>query len=217
MNIVGVDLSGPSNIVDTCLVYFEDQGDRLFYLGALSGADDQQIYNLVSNLASETSVVIGLDAPLSYNITGGDRPADAELRQEIIKAGLHPGSIMPPTMTRMVYLTLRGIALARCLESLSQQPVYLVEVHPGAALALHGAPIEVVTRFKRDLEARIRLLDWLEDQHLESITDRTAPTDHYVAACAAALAAWKWNRGSLLGECRRNRLFIPTISRVDTP
>lgn len=196
MKIVGIDLSGPSNIQETSLVYFADNGDRLSFLDNLSGVDDRQIFDLVSLLAAEDGLVVGLDAPLSYNIGGGDRVADSDLRQTIVKAGLRSGSVMPPTMTRMVYLTLRGIAIARSLESLSgDHSVQLVEVHPGAAMALRGAPVEAVRTFKHDAAAREQLLTWLAGQNLENLTALIDYTDHDVAACAAAFAAWKWRRG----------------------
>jgi uncharacterized protein len=45
------------------------------------------------------------------------------------------GSIMPPTLNRMVYLTLRGIKLSREIEKLNAAySISLVEVHPGAVI-----------------------------------------------------------------------------------
>ena len=192
MKVVGIDLSGPSNTQDTSLAYFEEQADRLAYLGSLSGADDRQIFELVSRLVAADEVVVGLDAPLSYNIGGGDRLADSGLRQAIMEVGLRPGSVMSPTMTRMVYLTLRGFAIARSLESL---PVRLVEVHPGATLALRGAPVEAVKTFKNNFVARQQLLAWLAEQGMDNLAALTDYTDHDIAACAAAFAAWKWQQG----------------------
>jgi predicted nuclease with RNAse H fold len=104
---------------------------------------------------------------------------------------------MPPTMTKMVYLTLRGISLARLLESLKPQfDLGIVEVHPGACMLLRDAPIEDVKMFKRDEPARTRLLNWLKAHGMQGIADREPTSDHYVAACAAALGAWKWNKGN---------------------
>ena len=137
-------------------------------------------------------MIAGIDAPLSYNIGGGDRPADAALRKKIIAAGLRPGSVMVPTMTRMVYLTLRGMAVARLLRA-AHEKTAVVEVHPGAAMVLRGAPVDDVAAFKFDSKCRLNLLAWLEGQGLRNVAAVQEPTDHYVAACGAALAAWKWH------------------------
>ena len=69
----------------------------------------------------------------------------------------------------------------------------IVEVHPGATLALHGAPVEEILTFKKDQGACTKLLDWLEDQGMKGIKGAAEPTDHYVACCASALAVWKWH------------------------
>jgi predicted nuclease with RNAse H fold len=193
MKIIGIDLSGPSNVKDTSVVCFQERADKLLLLNSLFGANDQQIFETVSLFVKDDQVIVGLDAPLSYNIGGGDRPADAELRKRIIPMGLRSGSVMPPTMQRMAYLTLRGISLSRCLETL--RPHYdlqIIEVHPGGTLALRQAPIDEVLQFKNNAEAQVRLLRWLEEQGLENISKTSVCSDHYVAACAGALATWKW-------------------------
>jgi predicted nuclease with RNAse H fold len=106
---------------------------------------------------------------------------------------------MPPTMIRMVYLTLRGLQLTRILESLKPQyDLRIVETHPGAFMILRSANQTEVRNFKKDFGAREHLLDWLESQGVKGITGAEKPTDHYVAACAAALGAWQWNMGKSL-------------------
>jgi len=97
-------------------------------------------------------------------------------------------------MTRMAYLTLRGIAVACSLQSIPKAPPRIVEVHPGAAVALRGAPIDAVRTFKQDVGARQELLTWLAQHGLDAAANESA-SDHYVAACAAALATWKWCTG----------------------
>jgi hypothetical protein len=72
----------------------------------------------------------------------------------------------------------------------------IVEVHPGAACVLRGAPIEIVRALKSSAAARQELLRWLEGEGLEGIGSGADPGDHFVAACAAALAAWKWSLGA---------------------
>ena len=195
MRILGIDLSGPRNFADTCLVNFEERGKEIHLTDVHEGADDHQILKAISTIRKNEPIIIGIDAPLSYNPTGGDRPSDSDLRRLIHAQGGHTG-IMPPTMIRMVYLTLRGLQLTRLLESL-KPPVDLriVEVHPGACMILRGADVGDVRQFKVQSLARGRLLNWLETKGLKGITSIELVSDHYVAACAAALGAWQWSMG----------------------
>jgi predicted nuclease with RNAse H fold len=191
MKIIGIDLSGPGNSKDTCLVIFEDRGDDIHLVGICEDANDYQILQSIHNLDSKDHIVIGIDAPLSYNLGGGDRSSDKELRQ--LLRGKGRVGIMSPTMTRMAYLTLRGVALTRALEF--HKPEYdlrIVEVHPGACMLLHGASAKDVSAFKKDLSARTRILNWLEGVGMKGIVRPEILTDHFVAACAAALGAWQW-------------------------
>jgi uncharacterized protein len=193
MKVVGIDLSGPRNFADTCLVSFEERGNEIHLLDVHEGATDEQILQVVSNLGNRDRIVIGIDAPLSYNSTGGDRPSDKQLRDRIKEKGGGAG-IMPPTMTKMVYLTLRGTSLTRLLESL-QVDLGIVEVHPGACMLLRDADKDDVRNFKSDPSSRVRLLHWLGVHGVKGLSGEKKVTDHYVAACAAALGAWQWNLG----------------------
>jgi predicted nuclease with RNAse H fold len=193
MKIVGIDLSGPRNFADTCLVTFEEHGEELHLLDIYEGADDAQILEAISGLGHEERIVIGIDAPLSYNPVGGDRKSDSELRRLVHAQGGGAG-IMPPTLIRMVYLTLRGLQLTRLLESLKLN-LRIVEVHPGACIILRGADQSDVRNFKRDFLAREHLLYWMESKGMKGIARTEMATDHYVAACAAALGAWQWSLG----------------------
>jgi len=193
VQIVGIDLSGPSNVADTYLVMFRAARDGLRLEAELAGADDTailQFFGAHAGGAGDTAV--GIDAPLSYNPGGGDRPGDMELRKRLIACGMHPGSVMTPTMTRMAYLTLRGIALARALAVIAPA-LRIVEVHPGATLALRDAPIKHVREMSRSPAARRVLLKWLGKHGLKGLKRGACPS-HYVAACAAALATWDWTR-----------------------
>lgn len=195
MKIVGIDLSGPRNIVDTCLVSFEARGDEIHLQDVREEADDDQILKAISSLGKRDRISIGIDAPLSYNSNGGDRPSDKELRRLVQSHGGGVG-IMLPTMIRMVYLTLRGVILTRMFESFKPQyDLNIVEVHPGACMLLRGANVDDVRKFKKDESARGHLLDWLEKMGLKGIARDEAITDHYVAACAATLATWQWSLG----------------------
>jgi predicted nuclease with RNAse H fold len=195
MKIIGIDLSGPRNYADTCLVSFDERGDEIYVTDVREGADDDQILEAISCLGPAKPIVIGIDAPLSYNPTGGDRPSDAELRRLVHARGGRVG-VMPPTMIRMVYLTLRGLQLTRLFESL--KPIYdlkIVEVHPGACMILRGADAKDVRNFKTEPVARGHLLNWLGTKGLKGISCAETITDHYVAACAAALGVWQWSMG----------------------
>ncbi|MFN8589000.1 MAG: DUF429 domain-containing protein [Candidatus Eisenbacteria bacterium] len=194
MRVIGLDLAGPGNTADTALVEGEVVGGRLVVRGARRGLDDASIVAAVATAAQAGRVAAGLDAPLSYQMGGGDRPGDRALRALAVRAGLAPGSVMTPTMTRMAYLTLRGISLSRALAALPEPP-RVAEVHPGAALALRGAPIADVRDLKRSAPARARLLAWLERAGVDGAAALPADSDHLVAACAAALAAWRWSAG----------------------
>jgi len=70
-------------------------------------AGDPEILKLITELAGDTSVVVGLDAPLSCQPGGGLRECDRSLRQRVVKSGMRHGAVMPPTFNRMAYLTLR--------------------------------------------------------------------------------------------------------------
>ncbi len=194
MRVIGLDLSGPSNTADTALVLGVAGAGGLALSGHVVGVGDEQILAWVRESLVAGETVVGMDAPLSYQPGGGDRPGDQALRERARAAGLRSGSVMPPTLNRMSYLTLRGVSLTRLLGSLAPAP-RLVEVHPGAALAVRGAPIADVLELKRDGAARGRLLGWLEAQGLPGARHLPDDSDHLVAAAAAALAAWKWARG----------------------
>ena len=100
---------------------------------------------------------------------------------------------MAPTAPRMVYLTLRGIAVANALSSSrAEHPVRIVEVHPGASLCFRGAPLTAVRAFAKDVDAQLSLLKWLKRQGLCDVTAPPSCTSHFVAACAAAIAAADW-------------------------
>lgn len=195
MIFVGVDLSGPTNYQETAIAWFEKRDNKLQYLNSMVGADDRVIFDLASEILRTQELVIGLDAPLSYNIGGGDRDRDTQLRGLIIDAGLSPGSVMAPTMTRMSYLTLRGISVARSLENIDPKAPRIVEVHPGASLALRGAPVRDIRRFREDGSARLNILRFLEDQGLDGVGNVGITSHHLISACAGALSAWAWAFG----------------------
>ena len=194
MIIVGIDLSGPANLQDTAMAIFKERDQGLELVEQHQGVSDGLILDRVSVHGQTDVVLVGLDAPLSYASGGGDRPGDRELRRRIVAAGMSPGSIMPPTLTRMAYLTLRGMAVARMLETLEPQPAGIVEIHPGAVMVLGGAPVDLVRRLKKAPEVISALGAWLNGAGLQGL-DGTTESDHLLMAYAVALGTWNWNTG----------------------
>ncbi len=192
-NIFGIDLSGPSNTKESTLVSFEARNNSLQMTTAIEGVTDLSIYGAIGENSANVKVIVGIDAPLSYNPGGGDRKSDKDLQKHIIAKGMPSGSVMPPTLNRMAYLTLRGISVSRFLESYPNKKINIVEVHPSGSMALRGAPVKSIKEMKSTTKAKQTLLQWLENQGLNGIDLSGSVSDHYVAACAAALAAWKWH------------------------
>ncbi len=191
--VLGIDLSGPVNIADTAVACFRVDGQWLVHEFTRAGTDDEAIRELIALVSAGDEVTVGIDSPLSYQVGGGDRPSDTELRLRLRRAGLPAGTVMSPTLTRMVYLTLRGVSVARTI--MLEVPIaHVVEVHPGGVMALRGAPIDAVKTFKRSTAARTCLLDWLKKRGLKKLP-RDAASDHIVAAYACALGAWRWRLG----------------------
>lgn len=209
MFIIGIDLSGPANIADTAVATFAVNHSGLQLHNALTGASDRAIYSLIQACAQTMEVTVGLDAPLSYNPGGGDRERDRQLRQRVVSAGMHSGSVMTPTMTRMAYLTLRGISLGHMLRAIEPTRVHVVEIHPGATLALRGAPIDHIRRLKTSQLARNELLIWLESLGVTGLAGLQGSGDHLVAACAGALAAWQWRCGISAWQFQAEPPFHP--------
>ena len=196
MYVVGVDLSGPANPDGTAVAVFRAEGAGLVHESLIASVTDTILFTEIREKLAVDDVCVGLDAPLSYGALGGQRRSDAELRERVVKAGLAPGSVMAPTAPRMAYLTLRGLSVARGLQYLGGPgQLRVVETHPGAALALGGAPIDAIRGFRESLNDRERLLRFLTDRGLRSIKRDLIHTDHSVAACAAAWATWRWMKG----------------------
>ena len=189
---VGVDLSGPSNHADTACAVFEEVNAQLVYVRHLTNLADADILHLLSGLRG-SSLTVGLDAPLSYQDGGGDRPSDRALRQLLRQAGMPSGSVMTPTMTRMAYLTLRGIHLSRQIQDEHPESA-ITEVHPFGSLVLAGGPVESIREVKQRAEARAEVLSWLSEAGMQNLPGGDV-SDHELAAFGAAFGAWQWQRG----------------------
>jgi uncharacterized protein len=200
MRVIGIDLSGPSNPKDTVMAIFELQVGELKFLKLRRNIGDLEILEEIHAQSQIDEVVIGMDAPLSYEDGGGDRLGDKQLRQFIVSLGMKSGSIMPPTFNRMVYLTLRGIKLTREIENLSSHnPISIVEVHPGAVIGsrISQKDLEYVLRYKQEMASRSFIKNWLGEQHVTQLPSYIDEESHMIDASAAALGAWHWRDPSL--------------------
>lgn len=200
MIVIGLDLAGPSNHKDTVLTVFQKNKNHLNFQKMISNISDERILSEVIELSKIDEVIIGIDSPLSYEDGGGDRKSDKELRKYIVSIGMKPGSIMPPTFNRMVYLTLRGIKLTREIEKLQTTfPIYIVEVHPGAAMGARASEQEMqyVLTYKQSLSSREYLKNWFKQQQVIRLPTGVEKESHSIDSCAAGLAAWHWADQSL--------------------
>jgi predicted nuclease with RNAse H fold len=186
--IIGLDLSGPSNIADTARVDLRLDEDGESHLeGVELGVGDADILTHAADLDDNPDdLVVALDAPLSYNPGGGHRPADRALRDELATRGYSRNSVMPPTMTRMAYLSLRGISLARALEQTVEATI--LEAHPTSAMLFRDIPESVATNIVDSAGARRAAATRLTDLASDALPATLVQSDHTVAALAAATA-----------------------------
>ncbi|MDE5415074.1 DUF429 domain-containing protein [Alkalihalobacterium chitinilyticum] len=195
MIVIGIDLSGPSNHKDTVLTVFETQGAQLTFCKLIRNVSDLMILNEVKQQSDSDQIVVGIDAPLSYQDGGGDRESDRQLRKFIISLGMKSGSIMAPTFNRMVYLSLRGIKLSREIERLqTTNRISIVEVHPGAVIGARLPQIEIerTLTYKQNIEERRYLKAWFYKQGILGLPNHIEEESHMIDSVAAALGAWHW-------------------------
>lgn len=185
--IIGIDLAGPSNLSDTAVAVLEVASGRL---RLIEGVGDADLLALAQGCPGP--LAFGLDAPLSYQPGGGLRAGDRALRERLRDVGMM-NSVMPPTLNRMVYLTLRGMTVARLLQGFPEPPD-IAEVHPGGAMVLRGAAVDDVREMKRNPAARQRLVGWMAEQDLP-VGQVEVASDHGVAALAALLGTRSWAAG----------------------
>jgi len=209
--IAGIDLSGPSNLNETVMTVAVLSGENYELRGVHRGVDDSEIGRLLKEYCSGSGseLITGIDAPLSYNPGGGDRPGDKELRNILKGQGLQPGTIMPPTLTKMVYLTMRGISLARLL-GIILPGIKIAEVHPAGSMVLNGFDPGLVREIKRDAHAREEILLRMEEIFRFRNFHETAD-DHYIASLGALLAA----RGLAVNEVMWLKKAEPPVHPFD--
>jgi uncharacterized protein len=195
LKIIGIDLSGPANHKDTVMSVFQLTDGLLTFEKVVDHASDESILTAIQSISSKERIVIGLDAPLSYQDGGGDRPQDKSIRQFIKGCGLIGSSIMPPTLTKMVYLTLRGMGLTRRIMQLEHaENIRIVEVHPGAAIGTRIGSKELyhALQYKKEIASRMVIFDWFQIIGMRDIPNEFVETSHLIDSCGAVLAAWHW-------------------------
>lgn len=188
--LLGIDLSGPSNHADTCMAWRNEQG----IIEVDCGCSDAQIMHWVTQLNHR--VVVFIDAPLSYQDGGGYRPCDSALRRFLNDRGFQRLGVIAPTMTKMVYLTLRGIALA---QQLDKAGATVIETHPGASLLLSGVEADQVFALKNSpLAIHAVQSHW---QQLGINFSKELTSDHQVMAVQALLTAERWMSEQCYWQC----------------
>ena len=186
MNAVGIDLAGPANVENTAMVALRSDGGRVWRVDTVvAGATDREIRSFVASV--DGPVTIGLDAPLSYEPGGGLRASDTALRRELAARGFERHYVLPPTMTRMIYLTARGMTVARMCADFDD--VRLFETHPIAALLFRGISEDAIGDVKESDEVRRQIVGQLDDIDPENHLDELVVSDHTLSAIAAAVAA----------------------------
>lgn len=195
MKVIGIDLSGPANHKDTAIIIFNRSEDGALYFDTLiEDASDRTILSTIETAAKEGRVIVGIDAPLSYQDGGGYRPQDKLLSEFMKQNGLSSHSVMAPTLTKMAYLTLRGIALSRSIISMNNANIHLVEVHPGAVI---GTRLDSTLRhhalnYKKQKVSLEYIFHWFKTQGMHQLSPSIMHSTHTLDACAAALGAWCW-------------------------
>lgn len=65
--VIGLDLSGPTNIQDTCLATAEIQVSDLILTDIKTQVGDTAVLEAAARLIHTDHLIVGMDAPLSYN------------------------------------------------------------------------------------------------------------------------------------------------------
>lgn len=189
--VIGIDLAGPANFVDTALCCFDGT-----QVTSQSGVSDQDIVNFLQQFDANRPILIAIDAPLTYQEGGGYRDVDRVLRKTLNARGFSKIGVMAPTMTKMVYLTLRGLRLRELCSSFDNIAVF--ETHPGAALVFDQVDYSSVTQIKT--QPTVIELIWrkLTGRYvfLESVL--MPQNDHQLMAIAAMLSAYRYQNHQAL-------------------
>jgi len=207
---LGIDLSGPVNIIDTAISWFKYDylNEQLVLINYKIGADDNFIFNIVKDLSRNNNLFIAIDAPLSYNIKGGDRKSDQSLRKFLKERNIKTSSVMTPTMTRMSYLTLRGISITRILETLNNKPK-IIEVHPFISLLINGANKVDIDNVKKNTKAKKNILTFLKKRKISDLPTIASKNDHFLSSIIAARIVYLYSKNQYQWISKRKFPFHP--------
>ena len=207
---LGIDLSGPVNIIDTAISWFKYDylNEQLVLINYKIGADDNFIFNIVKDLSRNNNLLIAIDAPLSYNIKGGDRKSDQSLRKFLKERDFKTSSVMTPTMTRMSYLTLRGISITRILETLNNKPK-IIEVHPFISLLINGANKVDIDNVKKNTKAKKNILTFLKKRQISDLPTIASKNDHFLSSIIAARIVYLYSKNQYQWISKRKFPFHP--------
>ena len=100
---------------------------------------------------------------------------------------------MTPTMSRMSYLTLRGIAITRILETIKNKP-QIIEVHPFVSLLINGGNNEDIVNVKKNVRSKQNILNFLEKRKFENLPIKASENDHLLASIIAAEIAYFYSK-----------------------
>ena len=206
----GIDLSGPVNIIDTVISWFkyDRSKEKLNLIDYKIGADDYFIFNIIKDLSINNDLFLAIDAPLSYNMNGGDRESDKSLREFLKKKNIKTSSVMTPTMTRMSYLTLRGISITRILETLKKKPK-VIEVHPFVSLLINGANKEDIKNVKKNEKAKQNIFNFLKKRQISNLPVIVSKNDHFISSVIAAQIAYFYSKNQYQWRSKRKFPFHP--------
>ena len=206
----GIDLSGPVNIIDTVISWFkyDYSKEKLSLIDYKIGADDNFIFNIVKDLSINNDLFLAIDAPLSYNMNGGDRESDKSLREFLKKKNIKTSSVMTPTMTRMSYLTLRGISITRILETFKKKPK-IIEVHPVVSLLINGANKEDIKNIKKNEKAKQNIFNFLKKRQISKLPVIVSKNDHFISSVIAAQIAYFYSKNQYQWRSKRKFPFHP--------
>ncbi len=187
---IGIDLSGPSNTQDTAVCCFD--GEKCFLQTDLT---DSQVIDFLQPFTANRNIFVAIDAPLTYQEGGGYRDLDRALRQHLNSHGFTKIGVMAPTMTKMAYLTLRGLRIRELLQQIPNIKLY--ETHPGAALVLSSVDYQQVIAVKSCENSRKLILEGLTRQY--QLPELNVQSDHELMAISAMLSAKR--------KAEKNNLF----------
>jgi hypothetical protein len=145
MILFGFDPGGKGNFGWARLHISEDGKPVHLFTGVVS--DASAAVSGASQGAENEPDGVGIDAPL-YWVFEGDRCADAHIRNRVVAAGGHSGSVNAVNSLRGACLV-QGVLAARLV--LSKWPSTLItEAHPKALLRLDAESSEIVLKNLRE-------------------------------------------------------------------